>query len=141
MSVHPVRLEDIVAELRERFSRFLDPAHAETRQRAIQFADDARSLADKLQKIVDRLERKRLRGGRASKSPSQGALPRRNPRGKYAYDLLKKDITLKQALARFNEQASKRHWDEIASENGIKYLATRYAQLRRLDPVPPRRPN
>jgi len=82
--------------------------------------------------VIARTPKKR-RGARAGKER------RADPRGEFAYKLLSKDLPLKKARAQFNDEASRRDWDGVESDNGIKYLASQYARVQGLPPIPPRK--
>jgi hypothetical protein len=83
----------------------------------------------------------RARPGVTAAKQAQGALPPPDPRGRFAYSLLGGTLTLKEARKRFNDRAAERNWEEVSTDNGIKWLAVHYAEVRGLPPIPPRKGN
>lgn len=78
-------------------------------------------------------------GPESNLQPSRKRGLKPDARGQFAYRLLMKDITLKEAKTQFNAEADKREWEEIESPNGLKWLAQNYANLHGKPPIPPRK--
>jgi hypothetical protein len=75
-----------------------------------------------------------------SRRGTGGKRPKPDPRARFAYRLVLRDVSRKEARTKFNAEAARRGWDEVTTDNGVKYLAARHARDQGLGPIPPRRP-
>jgi hypothetical protein len=89
-------------------------------------------------RLIDLATRPPLRAKLGAR-PATGVASRPDPRGRYAYNLLRdSDLKLSAALNRFNSVAGKQDWHPVSSLNGLRHVARTYAERHRKPPPPPR---
>jgi hypothetical protein len=65
--------------------------------------------------------------------------PKKNPRGRFAYEQACKAPTLKTGLVAFNAEAKKKGWEPVTTTKGLTYIARKWAKENGKPPPPSRR--